>query len=127
MSHCTSNAACIIMVNCKTLKENIFKMKFYIFTCKCVNKCNFNSLLCILPETISRGLGTNGLQNNKLTNSKTVITVLITTVLEILDSVKDFYLPNGSAPHTECVIKRNNRRLCSSRFETESIVNKNHF
>ena len=69
---------------------------------KCVNKCNFNRLVCISPETIARDLG--------------AIIVLITTVLKILDSVKYFYLPNVSAPHTECVIKRKNRRLCSSRF-----------
>ena len=35
-------------------------------------------------------------------HSKTVISVLIIYVLEILDSVK--YLPNGIAPHTECKV-----------------------
>ena len=38
-------------------------------------------------------------------HSKTVIIVLIVALWEILDSVKFFYFPNGSAPHTEYVIK----------------------
>ena len=54
---------------------------------------------------------------NDQEHSKTVISVLIIYVLEILDSVK--YLPNGSAPHTQCVIKLKNLRLCSSRFKVE--------
>ena len=53
--------------------------------------------------------------------SKTVIIVLTITVLVNLDSIKYFYLPNGSAPPIECVIKRKNRRLCSSRFREEPI------
>ena len=53
--------------------------------------------------------------------SKTVIIVLITTVLKNLDSIKYFYLPNRSAPHTECMIKRKNRGLCLSRSDVESI------
>ena len=39
---------------------------------------------------------------NDQDHSKTVISVLIIYVLEILDSVK--YLPNGIAPHTECKV-----------------------
>ena len=53
--------------------------------------------------------------------SKTVIIVLITTVLKNLDSIKYFYLPNRSAQHTECMTKRKNRELCSTRFDVESI------
>ena len=48
---------------------------------------------------------------------KKLFFLLIITALDILDSVK--YLPNGSAPHTQCVIKLKNLRLCSFRFEIE--------
>ena len=43
------------MVYCNTFKEEIFWMKFFIFTYKCVNKYNFNSLIRILLETIVAG------------------------------------------------------------------------
>ena len=91
---------------------------FYIFTDKSVNKYNFNLLVCILPGTITRDLGTERVLIDR-EYSKTVIFVLIIAGLEILDTVK--HLPNGSAAHDECVIKTNDLRLCSSRFEVESI------
>ena len=57
---------------------------------------------------------------NDRETTKTVIIVIIIIVLENLDSVKHFYLLNGSTLHTECAVKRKNWRLCSSRFEVES-------
>ena len=64
----------------------------------------------MLPGTIARALGTERAYLDFF---------LKITVLEILDSVK--YLPNGSAPHTQCVIKLKNLRLCPSRFEIDLI------
>ena len=58
-------------------------------------------------------------QDPPLNTILTVIIVLIITALEILDCVK--YLPNGSAPHTEGVIKIKNLSLRSSRLEVESL------
>ena len=70
------------------------------FTYKCVNNYNFNCLGRILPGTIAQDLGIKEACNDR-EHSKRVIIILI-IVLEVLDPVR--YLPNGSAPHTECVI-----------------------
>ena len=75
---------------------------------------NFNRFVRILPRTIARDLGTEWACNDP-DHSKAVIVVLIITVLEILDSVK--WKSNGSAPHTECVIKIKTLRSCSRRFD----------
>ena len=62
----------------------------YIFTNKCVNKYNFNCLVCILQETIAHDLGAERMRNDQ-EHSKTVIIVLAVTVLEIFNSVKFIY------------------------------------
>ena len=100
------------------LKEEIFWMKFYISTYNCSNQKICKHLSRILPGTMDRDLVTKRAWNYR-EHSKKVNFLLIITVLEFLDSIK--YLPNASAPRNRCVIKIKNFRLCSSRFEVESM------
>ena len=93
-------------------------MKFYISTYNCSNQKTCKHLSRILTGTIARDLVTKRVWNDR-EHSKKVNFVLIITVLEFLDSLK--YLPNGSAPRNRCVIKIENFRLRSSRFEVESM------
>ena len=93
-------------------------MKFYISTYNCSNQKACNHLFRILPGTIARDLVTKRTWNDR-GHSNNVNFVVIITVREILDSIKD--LLNGSAPHNRCVIEIKKLRLCSSRFEVESM------
>ena len=100
------------------LKEEIFWMKFYISTYNCSNQKACNHLFRILPGTIARDLVTKRTWDDR-EHSNNVNFVVIITVREILDSIKD--LLNGSAPHNRCVIEIKKLSLCSSRFEVESM------
>ena len=73
---------------CNTLKEEIFWMKFYIFTYECVNKYNFNCSYFTGNYCPRSRHHTTVHRYNDQEYSKTVITVLMITVLEMLDSVK---------------------------------------